>query len=143
MKTLGLKEWIKKVTLSLVKPNFYVGQFSNAVSTTTSYDVGHDFYSVNYKTNTGRFVVIGFVQMKTSRFTSRALIKINGSIRGAAGTNKTSLITMTPIAVYEGTRGNTYSVSLAIGSQDSGTTASIEQYNASFLFIFDLGGGTA
>lgn len=143
MKAVSLKEWIKKVTLSLVKPNFYVGYYNGNASTTTSYDVGYNILNVNYKTNTGRFVVIGLVPMKTSRFTSRALIKVDGTIRGYAGTNKTSLITLAPATTFETTKGSTHTVSLAIGSQDSGTTASVETYNACTLLIFDVGGGTA
>lgn len=136
---LDLKEWINKVSSALVKPNMWTGVFSAGASTTVSYDVGYDVLSTQYKTNTGRFVAIGVVPMKTSRFTSRAVIKVNGSIQGIAGTNKTSLCTVAPMATYNGTKGSTYTVALAIGSQDNGTTASIEVYNHATFIIFDVG----
>lgn len=138
---LDLKEWISKVTSALVRPNMWYGGTSTAASTTVSYDVGYDIISTQYKTNTGRFVAIGIVPLKTSRFTSRAVIKVNGSVVGLAGTNKTSLCTVAPMATYNGTKGSTYTVALAIGSQDSGTTASTEAYNHCTFVIFDVGGG--
>ena len=139
---LDVKEWINKVTSALVRPNMWCGGATVAVSTTVSYDVGRDIVSTQYKTNTGRFVAIGIVPLKTSRYTSRALIKVDGSVVGLAATNKTSLCTVAPMATYNGTKGSTYTVALAIGSQDSGTTASTEAYNYATFVIFDVGGGS-
>lgn len=132
---------MRKVTASLVKPNMWVGTSSNGASTKVSYDVGYDLFSTNYKTNTGRFVAIGVVPLKTSRFTSRALIKVNDSIKGLSGTNSQTLLTVVPAMIFNGTKGATYKVALAIGSQDSGTTATVETYNHAILIIFDVGGG--
>ena len=119
-------------------PNFYTAMRSSAASTTVSYDVGYDIISTSYKTNTGRFIAIGIVNLRTSRFTSRAVIKVNSVIKGIAGTNSTTLRTVSPIVTFEGVKGETYTVALAIGSQDTGTTAYIDEYNASSFIIFDI-----
>lgn len=140
---LDLKEWINKVSAVLVKPNMWTGIRSTGASTTVSYDIGYDIMTTQYKTNTGRFIAIGIVPMKTSRYTSRAVIKVNGSVVGFAGTNSQTLLTVSPMATYNGVKGETYTVALGIGSQDSGTTASVETYNHVTFIIFDVGGGNA
>ena len=137
---ISLKEWMKKVTSALVRPNMWTGIASTGISTTVSYDNGADYLSTSYTTNTGRFIVIGAVPLRTSRYTSRAVIKVNGTIQGFAGTNKTTTTTVMPMVTYNGTKGATYTVTLAIGSQDSGTTAYADAYNAANLIIFDVGG---
>lgn len=138
---LHLRKTILKLLASSVVPNFWVGGYSGSASTTTSYDIGYDLVSTDYTTKTGKFIVIGHFLLKTSRFTSRALIKVNGSVQGLAGTNKTALTSLMPTVCYNGTKGATYKVAFAIGSQDSGTTASVEVYNHNTFLIFDIGGG--
>lgn len=122
-----------------VVSNAWSGSTASAYSTTTPYTSGGlDIISTNYTTNTGHFVVIASALLKTSRYTSSAIIKVDGTAVGSANTNKTTSTTLVPSATYKGTKGATYNVALAIASQDSGTTASTEQYNANTLVIFDI-----
>lgn len=96
--------------------------------------------SLNYTTNTGRFVVLGRAVMKTSRYTSTIWIRSNGVRQGyPSGTNSTSFITVNPIWYTLGaTAGQTYTIDLAMTAQDSGTTGTKAGYNAPWLLVFDI-----
>lgn len=96
--------------------------------------------SLNYTTNTGRFVVFGRAVMKTSRYTSTIWIRSNGVRQGyPSGTNSTSFITVNPIwFTLSATPGQTYTIDLAMTAQDSGTTGTKAGYHAPWLLAFDI-----
>ena len=118
-----------------------VGSAEGTNSSLTRTGTGYtDLCSLSYTTNTGRFIVIARAVIKTSRYTSNALIRLDGNQAGYwSNTNSTSYMVVNPL-LYTGsqTPGSTHTITLSITAQDSGTTCTSADYHKPWILVFDI-----
>ena len=125
------------VQRQMITPNSYFYEIStsnNAITTTSKYILN----TTNFTTATGRFLVLGGATMYTSRYTSNLTVFIDDIQVCTAITNLTTPLEFTCMGVFEREKGQTYKIDLALQSQDSDTTASLQRYSVIHFIIVDI-----
>lgn len=106
------------------------GYYFESNKTSTSQTTGTDLGSTTITcSNPVRVMFLFSAFMKTSRYTSNLGLKIDGSVVAAFTTNSTSFTTVMGRHVATLSAGS-HTVAVCIRSQDSGTTATANAYNA-------------
>ena len=125
------------VQRQMITPNSYYwtyGTQGNPITTTST----NVLDTTNYTTATGKFLVMGGAAIFTSRYTSAIHIRVNGSDVCFAQTNQTAQQHTQCFGIYEGVKGQEYTVDMTLTSQDTGTTATIAAYTRIHFVIVDI-----